>query len=139
MAAAKVEHNDESTESKTTSGPVEQRIVAFAEHLGQWVAIVEAKADGWLDRETLSAAIGRIRDSATDLVAQLNPTTPSAQTTGKTRTRTSAPRLSRGPVDAPGKRHRKPQAKKPIDRRMGEPRGKQKGQKSVKNSPRGRR
>jgi len=45
----------------------------------------------------------------------------------------------RGPVDAPGKRHRKPQPKEPIDKRMGEPRGKQMGQKSVKNGPRGGR
>jgi len=40
----------------------------------------------------------------------------------------SATRLSRGPVDAPGKRHRKPLPQEPIDKRMGEPRGKQMGQ-----------
>jgi hypothetical protein len=44
----------------------------------------------------------------------------------------SATRLSRGPVDAPGKRHRKPPPQQRIDKRMGEPRGKQMGQKSVK-------
>jgi hypothetical protein len=37
-----------------------------------------------------------------------------------------------GPVDAPGKRHRKPVLQEAIDKRMGEPRGKQMGQKSVK-------
>lgn len=47
-------------------------------------------------------------------------------------TATAATRLSRGPVDAPGKRHRKPLPQEPIDKRMGEPRGKQMGQKSVK-------
>jgi hypothetical protein len=47
--------------------------------------------------------------------------------------------FSRGPVDAPGKRHRTPQPNEPIDKRMGERRGKQMGQKSVKNSPSGRR
>jgi len=46
---------------------------------------------------------------------------------------------SRGSVDAPGKRHRTPQPNEPIDKRMGERRGKQMGQKSVKNSPSGRR
>jgi len=45
----------------------------------------------------------------------------------------SATRLSRGPVDAPGKRHRKPLPQEPIDKRMGEPRGKQMGQKSEKS------
>jgi len=44
----------------------------------------------------------------------------------------SETRLSRGPVDAPGKRHRKPPPQEPMDTRMGEPRGKQMGQKSVK-------
>ena len=44
---------------------------------------------------------------------------------------TSPPHL-RGPVDAPGKRHRKPVLQEAIDKRMGEPRGKQMGQKSVK-------
>jgi hypothetical protein len=45
---------------------------------------------------------------------------------------------SRGPVDAPEKRHRKPQANEPLDKRLGERRGKQMGQKSIKNRPRGR-
>jgi hypothetical protein len=54
-------------------------------------------------------------------------------------TATSATRLSRGPVDAPGKRHRKPPPQEPIDKRMGEPRGKQMGQKSVKTGWRGGR
>jgi hypothetical protein len=52
---------------------------------------------------------------------------------------TTAMRRSRGPVDAPGKRHRKPPPQEPIDKRMGEPRGKQMGQKSVKTGWRGGR
>jgi hypothetical protein len=47
-----------------------------------------------------------------------------------------APRQSRGPVDAPGKRHRKPPPQEAIDKRMGEPRGKQMGQKSLKTDRR---
>jgi hypothetical protein len=54
-------------------------------------------------------------------------------------TSTSATRLSRGPVDAPGKRHRKPPPQESLDKRMGEPRGKQMGQKSVKTGRRGGR
>jgi hypothetical protein len=41
-------------------------------------------------------------------------------------------RRSRGPVDAPGKRHRKPHPQERIDKRMGEPTGKQMGQKNFK-------
>ena len=139
MAIRKAKQNDGSKELETTTVPVEQGIVAFAEHLGQWVATVQTKADGWLDPKTLSASIGRIRDSAAELLEQLNHTSPSARTTAAIGTGTSAPRLSRGPVDAPGKRHRKPQPNEPIDKRMGEPTGKQMGQKSVKNRPRGQR
>jgi len=40
-------------------------------------------------------------------------------------TATSATRLNPGPVDAPGKLHRKPPPQEPIDKRLGEPRGKQ--------------
>jgi hypothetical protein len=44
----------------------------------------------------------------------------------------------RGPVDAPGKRHRKPPPQESIDKRMGEPQGKQMGQKRAKTALRGR-
>ena len=43
---------------------------------------------------------------------------------------------NRGPVDAPGKRHRKPPPQESIDKRMGEPEGKQMGQKSSKTAGR---
>jgi hypothetical protein len=56
------------------------------------------------------------------------------QTTSATRTTVIAPRLNRGPVDASGKRHRKPLADEPVDVRMAEPRGKHMGQKSAKNT-----
>ena len=61
-----------------------------------------------------------------------------SQATAK-QTATAATHRSRGPVDAPGKRHRKPPPLDPIDKRMGEPRGKQMGQKSVKTGWRGGR
>lgn len=45
----------------------------------------------------------------------------------------STMRASRGAVDAPGKHHRKPPPQEALDKRMGEPMGKQVGQKSAKN------
>jgi hypothetical protein len=47
-------------------------------------------------------------------------------------TATAAARVSRGPVDAPGKRHRKPLPPEPIGKQMGEPRGRQMEEKSLK-------
>jgi hypothetical protein len=43
---------------------------------------------------------------------------------------------SRGAVDAPGKQHRKPPPQEAINKRLGEPVGRQMGQKSVKNAMR---
>ena len=47
--------------------------------------------------------------------------------------------LSRGPVDAPGKRRRKPLPQERIDKLMGEPIGKQMGQKNSKTGRHGPR
>jgi hypothetical protein len=117
--------------AKATS-EVERKLVAMAKQLGVFVGTVEAKADGWLDREVLAKEVGRIRDVATDLLAQVNRGRQMARGAA---TPSAAPpaRPSRGPVDAPGKRHRKPPPQEPIDKRMGEPVGKKMGQKSMKN------
>ena len=64
---------------------------------------------------------------------------PVTRNTATKQTATSTTRVSREPVDAPGKRHRKPLAQEPIDKRMGEPRGKQMGQKNAKRTDRGGR
>jgi hypothetical protein len=57
----------------------------------------------------------------------------SARKAAATPTVAAPTRPSRGAVDAPGKRHRKPPPQERLDTRMGEPVGKQMGQKSVKN------
>jgi hypothetical protein len=68
---------------------------------------------------------------------RLNQTRPLPRSTVAKQTATSATRVSRGPVDAPGKHHRKPLPQEPIDKRLGEPRGKQMGQKNVRSGRRG--
>lgn len=123
-------------QQQSTSDRIEERLVAFAEQLGWLVGTVQARAEGWLDRAVLSREIGRIRDSAAELLAHLNREDALQREGPAKPTATSAPRRSRGPVDAPGKRHRKPPPQERIDKQMGEPRGKQMGQKSFK---RGRR
>ena len=60
------------------------------------------------------------------------------QTPPATGTTVFSPRRSRGPVDAPGKRHRKPPPDEAADRHLGERKGKHMGQESVKNAPRSR-
>ena len=70
---------------------------------------------------------------------RLNRKSPVTRKTEAKQTPTSSTRVSRGPVDAPGKRHRKPLPQEPINKRLGEPRGKQMGQKNAKRGDRGGR
>src|SRR3954470_3487827 len=54
--------------------PMEQRVVAFAEQLGRIVGTVQAKTEGWMDRDALSRQITSVRDGAADLLEQLTTT-----------------------------------------------------------------
>jgi hypothetical protein len=127
---------DKTTQLKgSTSDLVADKLVALAEQLEVLVGTVQAKAEGRLDPTRLTSTIGRIQDSAADLLAHLNREDTVLNTPAQ-RTATSPARRSRGPVDAPGKRHRKPLPQERLDRKTGEPSGKQMGQ---KNFQRGRR
>ena len=98
---------------------MEQRVLAFAEQLGRIVGTVQARTEGWMDRETLNKQIAGVRDSAAELLDQLADGVSSMTKTAKdavTATTSKAPSKGRsgGIVDAPGKKHRKPM---PIDPR----------------------
>lgn len=102
-------------ESGATAGDaLEQRVVAFAEQLGRIAGTVQAKAEGWLDREALQKQITTVRDGAAELLEHLAgvnsakrvPTTQTASATTRGR--------SGGMVDAPGKKHRKPVPAGPV-------------------------
>jgi hypothetical protein len=58
--------------SASTVDSLEQKMLAFAEQLGRIVGTVQAKAEGWLDRDTLNAQISTVRDSASALLDQLS-------------------------------------------------------------------
>jgi hypothetical protein len=103
-------------ESAGVAEGVEQKVIEFAEQLGWLVGTVQAKSEGWLDRKALNAQVGRIRDSATNLMAQLGRDPQSSQgsrqaakAAGSKKALKRAPKAlaaDRGPVDGPGKRHR---------------------------------
>jgi len=138
---------------QSTNGDTEAKVVELAEQLGRFLGTVRGKADGWLENDTLSREITRIRDGASELLAHVNRASESARqaVTGAKPAKAGpvvagpaarkaaakpkpstvvAPKPSRGAVDAPGKSHRKPTPNVKIDKRMGEPVGKQMGQKS---------
>lgn len=105
------------TSTSATADPMEQRVLAFAEQLGRIVGTVQAKAEGWMDRDALSAQITSVRDSASDLLDQLkagvstvtSADPPAPEMTAATATKSQG--RSGGMVDAPGKKHRKPAPK----------------------------
>ena len=138
-------------EAEKTTVDLEPRVVALAEQLGGFLGRVQAKADGWLDNEALRNQVAKIRDGAADLLKHVNRASAAARASAtnlappKRQGREGekpapaaeaaaapTPRASRGPVDAPGKRHRKPPPQERIDKRMGEPVGKKMGQKQFK-------
>lgn len=133
MAERKAARKHQSAAAKATSDVVEQKVVALAEQLGGFLGTVRAKADGWLDRDALLTELGRIRDGAAELLDQVSRAIPVARKAAAKPAGAATVRASRGPVDAPGKRHRKPPPQEPLNKRMGEPIGKQMGQKSAKN------
>ena len=101
---------DTTSASVATADAMEQRVVAFAEQLGRMAGTIQAKAEGWMDRETLNKQIASVRDGAADLLEQLAGGAPKAS---KKKPAAAAARggnkgRSGGVVDAPGKKHRKP-------------------------------
>ena len=92
-----------------TMDGVEERVVAFSEQLGRVVGTVQAKAEGWLDRDALRKQLASIRDNAADLLEHLaGRETAVKNAVAKV---TSTKGRSGGVVDAPGKKHRKPMPK----------------------------
>jgi hypothetical protein len=94
----------------TTADALEQRVLAFAEQLGRIAGSIQAKAEGWMDRETLHKRIASVRDGAADLLEHLEGGATKAATKKPAATSTPGGYKGRsgGVVDAPGKRHRKP-------------------------------
>jgi hypothetical protein len=95
---------------------MEQRLMAFAEQLGRIVGTVQAKTEGWIDREALNTQIAGVRDSASALLEELKAgvskmtvgADDAARTAAGSRPAAKSKGRSGGVVDAPGKKHRKP-------------------------------
>jgi len=145
MATSKTTKDNPAT--NTTADVVEERLVAFAEQLGTLVGTVQAKTEGWLDREALGKQLSAIRDRASELIDQVTPA--AAKTVSPRAKRTPAPsqktpaasavKRSRGLVDAPGKRHRKPPPQTRVGKHASEPKARVIGNPNLKTGRRGGR
>jgi hypothetical protein len=92
-----------------TAIAMERRVVAFAEQIGRIAGAVQAKAEGWMDRDTLYQQIASVRDGAVDLLEQLaGGATKASKKNPAAAARGSNKGRSGGMVDAPGKKHRHP-------------------------------
>jgi hypothetical protein len=116
------------TTGESASDAVEPMVVALAEQLGAFLGRVQKKADGWLENEALRAQVSQIRDAAAGLLKQVGKAEKSEA---------KAKRRNGGAPDAPNRRLRKPPPYELFDPRLGEPMGKQMGQKSLKRRGRG--
>jgi len=76
-----------------TADVLEERVVAFAEHLGRIAGTVQAKAAGWMDGDALKKELARVRDGAADLLQRLTPDAPAVAENRPTAG--AAPRRSR--------------------------------------------
>ena len=89
--------------SSTADSSVEHRVVAVAGQAGRIVGTVQARAEGWSDRDALRDRFASVRDKASKMVEH------PGRRQEESSPRVSSPRgRSGGLVDAPGKRHRKP-------------------------------
>lgn len=91
-------------QSASTADSMEQRMLAFAEQIGRVAGTMQAKAEGWLDREALNTQIASIRDGAADLLKQLGATTRGAAAAATAGARGSASNSSGGQAKASPKR-----------------------------------
>jgi topoisomerase IA-like protein len=130
---------------------VEQKLVVLAEQLGTFLGRAQAKADALLRDEAVRARVAQVRSGAAALLAEINrasqavrkaaaaaaaagPATAAKPAAKKT------PRPSRGPVDAPGKKHRKPPPQERVDKHATRALGNhQPGAKTMRTSTRGPR
>ena len=69
--------------SASNSDSTEDRFIALAEQLGRVVGTIQAKADGWLDRDALTTQIAQVRDGATQLLEQLGISAGSGDQSGR--------------------------------------------------------
>jgi hypothetical protein len=59
-----------------STSDIEKRMLAIADQVGRIAGTVQAKAEGWLDSDALSAQLSGVRDSATELLDQVGASKP---------------------------------------------------------------
>ena len=121
-----------SAASSASADTMDQRLTAFAEQLGTLVGTLQSRAEELIDREALAKELSRLKDDASGLLDQLGSIASSVAARSAeqrrptaTKSNPGAAQTGRGPVDAPGKRHRPPPPQEHVSRRASQPKGTQ--------------
>ena len=151
MARKAAKKQSEGSTAANQGAEVEASVIALAEQLGTFLGQVTAKGEGWLDNDALREQATMIRDGASEVLKRVNSagaaakqsvTTAKQSVTKAVKSRIAKPakaeaeesnaRPSRGLVDAPGKKHRKPPPQQKIMRGTTAPMGMRQGLKTYK-------
>jgi hypothetical protein len=151
MARKAAKKRAEGSTAANQGAEVESSVIALAEQLGTFLGQVTAKGEGWLDNDALREQATMIRDGASEVLKRVNSagaaakqsvTTAKQSVTKAVKSRIAKPakeedeesnaRPSRGAVDAPGKKHRKPPPQQKVMRGTTVPMGKRQGLKTYK-------
>lgn len=133
MAASKSVKKGQSDEAG------DAKIVILAEKLGWLLGKAQKQADALPSREALTKQLLRLRDGANDLLDQISRARAARKKRIAKRKKKANPKASRGLVDAPGKRHRRPPPSERVDLHMSMPAAKKLGKKDLQTNMRSRR
>ena len=86
-----------------------EQAIALAEQLGRIAGTIEGTAESWMNRQTLTEQLTRVRDSATQMLEGLTGGTAKGRKRGEEKKPARAASAQQAdPAHAPGKRRRKP-------------------------------
>ena len=129
---------DKGSAGATTTEGMEQQVLAFAEQLGRMAGTLQAKADGWIDREALNKQVAGLRKGAAQMLEQFAAGAKRTSTKKPAATPKATQGRSGGSVDAPGKKHRKPAPAGPAANRADSQAAKLRAAKTMVKTPRRR-
>ena len=97
------------TQDQKNATDLGEQAIALAEQLGRIAGTIEGTAESWVNRETLTDQLTRVRDGATQMLAGLAGGVTKGRKASKAKSAKPAAAVRKADLaHAPGKRRRKP-------------------------------
>lgn len=97
------------TQDQKNAADLGEQAIALAEQLGRIAGTIEGTAESWMNRQTLTDQLTRVRDGASQMLAGLAGGATKGRKASKGKSAKPAAAARRAdPAHAPGKRRRKP-------------------------------